>query len=420
MTYTRVIIIGGGFGGLNVAKGLSHAKMDILLIDKKNHHLFQPLLYQVASAALSPADIATPLREIVRHNRNTTVLMGDVVDIDKEKRLVICKNGETYGYDYLVIATGARHSYFGNDQWEPLAPGLKTLTDALGIRERLLLSFEQAERCDSINDAAKYLNFVIIGAGPTGVEMAGSIAEIAHKTMIQNFRRIKPNRARIYLLEAAPRVLPPYPERLSKRAQKDLEKMGVKVMTGKRVTNVTDNGVELEDGFIESLNVIWAAGNQASSLLKKLDTELDRSGRAIVEKDLSISNHPEIFVIGDAAHVLDKKGQPIPATAPGAIQAGRYVSKIIRKGTPKERRSPFKYFDKGNMATIGKCKAVANFKKLQFTGLLAWLGWGFIHIVYLIGFRNRFSVGLNWFFHYFTGIRGARLIQKSIDEKSKK
>lgn len=419
MTYTRLVIIGGGFGGLNVAKTLGNAKMDILLIDKKNHHLFQPLLYQVASAALSPADIAMPLREILRANRNTTVLMGDVVDIDKEKRLVILGNGDTFGYDYLVIATGARHSYFGNDQWEPMAPGLKTLLDALQIRERLLTSFEKAERCDSITEAFKFLNFVIIGAGPTGVEMAGAISEIAHKTMIQNFRRIKPEKARIYLLEAAPRVLPPYPERLSKRAHKDLEKMGVRVMTGKRVTAVTEDGVQLEDGFIESRNVIWAAGNQASPLLRTLDTDLDRSGRAIVENDLSIPGHPEIFVIGDAAHVLDKKGAPIPAVAPGAVQEGRYVAKIIRKGTPKERRTPFKYFDKGSMATIGKCKAVAFFKKFQFTGLIAWVAWGFIHIAYLIGFRNRFSVGLNWFFHYFSGIRGARLIQKSIEENDK-
>ena len=398
MTYTRVIIIGGGFGGLNVAMSLNKAKMEILLLDKKNHHLFQPLLYQVASAALSPADIAIPLREIMRSHKNTTVLMGDVKDIDKEKRLVILGNGETFNYDYLVVATGARHSYFGNDAWEPMAPGLKTLLDALGIRERLLTSFEQAERCDSISQATKYLNFVIIGAGPTGVEMAGAIAEIAYKTMIKNFRRIDPKKARIYLLEAAPRVLPPYPERLSKRAQKDLEKMGVRVKTGKRVTNVTEDGVQLEDGFIESKNVIWAAGNQASPLLKSLDTDLDRSGRVIVEKDLSIPGYPEVFVIGDAAHVKDKKGVPIPAVATGAIQEGRYVAKIIRKGIPKDKRPPFKYFDKGSMATIGKCKAVAFFRKIQFTGLLAWFAWGFVHILYLIGFRNRFSVGLNWFF----------------------
>lgn len=417
MTYIRTIIVGGGFGGLNVANSLRRAKMDVLLIDKKNHHLFQPLLYQVASAALSPADIAIPLRETLRNNANTTVLMGEVVNIDKEKRLVTLGNGECYGYDYLVIATGARHSYFGNDQWENFAPGLKTLDDALCIRERLLISFEKAERCDSITEAAKYLNFVIIGAGPTGVEMAGSIAEIAHKTMIRNFRRIKPQKARIYLLEAASRVLPPYPERLSKRARKDLAKMGVQVLTEKRVVKVTAEGVELEDGSIESRNVIWAAGNQASPLLKQLDVELDRSGRAIVDKDLSLTDHPEIFVIGDAAHVLDKKGAPIPAVAPGAIQMGRYVSKIIRKGVPKEKRTPFKYFDKGSMATIGRCKAVAYFRKIQFSGLLAWLAWGLIHILYLVGFRNRFTVGLNWFFHYFSGIRGARLIRSSIKEE---
>jgi len=416
MTFTRVVIIGGGFGGLKAAKALSSTKMDVLLIDKKNHHLFQPLLYQVASAALSPADIAIPLREILRNQLNTMVLMGEVIDIDKEKRLITLGNGEKYGYDYLIIATGARHSYFGNDAWESLAPGLKTLNDALAIRERLLISFEKAERCNSITEAAKYLNFVIIGAGPTGVEMAGAISEIAHKTMIRNFRRIKPQKARIYLLEAASRVLPPYPERLSKKARKALEKMGVQVLTDKRVINVSSEGVDLEDGAIESRNVIWAAGNQASPLLKHLDVDLDRSGRAMVDKDLSLPNHPEVFVIGDAAHVLDKSGQPIPAIAPGAIQMGRYVARLIRKGTPKERRAPFKFRDKGNMATIGRCRAVAFFRKIQFTGFLAWLAWGFIHILYLIGFRNRFSVGLNWFFHYFSGIRGARLIRASIKE----
>ncbi|MCB1117230.1 MAG: NAD(P)/FAD-dependent oxidoreductase [Chlamydiia bacterium] len=420
MGFTRVIIVGGGFGGLNAAKGLRKAKIDLILLDKKNHHLFQPLLYQVASAALSPADIAIPLREILRDHKNTTVLMGDVIDIDKEKRCITLGNGETMHFDFLVIAAGARHSYFGNDQWEKFAPGLKTVSDALNIRERLLTSFEKAERCDSIKEASKYLNFVIIGAGPTGVEMAGAIAEIAHKTMIRNFRRIKPEKARIYLLEAAPRVLPPYPEKLSKRAYKDLEKMGVSVMTSKRVTNVTDEGVQLEDGFIESKNVIWAAGNQAAPLLRTLDADLDRQGRVIVEKDLSLPGSPEIFIIGDAAHVLSKKGEPIPAVATAAIQEGAYVAHIIKRRIPKPLRPAFKYFDKGSMATIGRAKAVAYFGKIKFAGLLAWCAWGFIHIIYLIGFRNRFSVGLNWFFHYFSGIRGARLIHKSIEEEKDK
>ncbi|MCP5491525.1 MAG: NAD(P)/FAD-dependent oxidoreductase [Chlamydiales bacterium] len=420
MGFTRVIIVGGGFGGLNAAKGLRKAKIDLILFDKKNHHLFQPLLYQVASAALSPADIAIPLREILRDHKNTTVLMGDVIDVDKEKRFITLGNGEIMHFDFLVIAAGARHSYFGNDQWEKFAPGLKTVSDALNIRERLLTSFEKAERCDSIKEASKYLNFVIIGAGPTGVEMAGAIAEIAHKTMIRNFRRIKPEKARIYLLEAAPRVLPPYPEKLSKRAYKDLEKMGVSVMTSKRVTNVTDEGVQLEDGFIESKNVIWAAGNQAAPLLRTLDADLDRQGRVIVEKDLSLPGSPEIFVIGDAAHVLSKKGEPIPAVATAAIQEGAYVAHIIKRRIPKPLRPAFKYFDKGSMATIGRAKAVAYFGKIKFAGLLAWCAWGFIHIIYLIGFRNRFSVGLNWFFHYFSGIRGARLIHKSIEEEKDK
>ena len=416
MKTLKVVIVGGGFGGLNVAKALHKANLDILLIDKKNHHLFQPLLYQVASAALSPADIAIPLREIVRKHKNTTVLMGDVSKIDKKKKQITLTDGHTYKFDYLVLAPGARHSYFGNDNWEDFAPGLKTLDDALSIRERLLISFEQAERCATLKESAKYLNFVIIGAGPTGVEMAGSIAEIAHKTMIRNFRHIQPEKARIYLLEAAPRVLPPYPKSLSKRARKDLKKMGVIVKCGKRVIDVTEDGVELEDGFIASKNVIWAAGNQASPLLKTLKTDLDRQGRVIVEKDLSVPGSPDIFVIGDAAHVLDKKGNPLPATAPAAIQQGCYLAKILKKRTPKDKRKAFTFFDKGSMATIGKAKAVAYFGKIKFAGLLAWLAWGFIHILYLIGFKNRFSVGLNWFFHYFTGLRGARLIRKTIDE----
>lgn len=415
MNYTKVIIIGGGFAGLRAAKKLKNAKMEVLLLDKKNHHLFQPLLYQVASAALSPADIAYPLREILKDQKNTTVLMGDVVEINKSQKFVTLSNGLKYNYDYLVVATGARHSYFGNSQWEEHAPGLKTLVDALSIRERVLLSFEKAERLDSLAEAEKYLNFVIIGGGPTGVEMAGAIAEIAHQTMFKNFRRIKPEKSKIYLIEAAPRILPPYPESLSEKAKKDLESMGVKVMINTMVTNITHEGVEIKNGFIPARNIIWAAGNQASALLKTLDIPLDRQGRVIVDKDLSIPDHPEIFVIGDAACALDKKGKPIPAVATTAIQQGAYVGKILKKETPKSKRKPFKYFDKGSMATIGKLKAVACLGKLKFSGFLAWLAWGFVHIAYLIGFRTRYAVMLEWYFHYLTGMRGARLIHKTID-----
>ncbi|MCB1106921.1 MAG: NAD(P)/FAD-dependent oxidoreductase [Chlamydiia bacterium] len=417
MIYTRVVVIGGGFGGLNCVKTLKKANLDILLIDKKNHHLFQPLLYQVATAALSPADIATPLREIFSSQTNTTVIMGTVDQIDKKNRTITLANGDHIPYDYLVIATGARHSYFGNDQWEPLAPGLKTVTDALKIRERVLISFEKAERMDSIHEAEKFLNFVIIGGGPTGVEMAGSIAEIAHKTMFKNFRRINPEKSKIYLVEGAPRVLPPFPEKLSERARKDLEKMGVRVLTEKMVTNITEEGVQVGEDFIEARNIIWAAGNVASPLLKTLDTPLDRQGRATVESDLSIPNHPEIFVIGDAACTIGKGGKPLPAVATTAIQQGRYVGKIIRRQIPKEKRRPFKYFDKGGLATIGKCKAVGFFRKIHLKGLIAWIAWGFIHIFYLVSYRSQFAVMLDWVFHYMTGLRGARLIHKTIDDE---
>lgn len=417
MIYTRVVIIGGGFGGLNCAQALSKANLDILLIDKKNHHLFQPLLYQVASAALSPADIATPLREIFANQKNTTVIMGTVESIDKKNRELILVNGDHIPYDYLVVATGARHSYFGNDQWEPLAPGLKTITDALKIRERILISFEKAERMDSIHEAEMYLNFVIIGAGPTGVEMAGSIAEIAHKTMFKNFRRINTEKSKIYLVEGAPRVLPPFPEKLSARAQRDLEKMGVRVITGEMVTNITEEGAQVGEDFIAARNVIWAAGNQASPLLKTLDVPLDRQGRAMVEADLSVPEHPEIFVIGDAACTIGKDGKPLPAIAPTAIQQGRYVGKIIRRQVRKEKRRPFKYFDKGGIATIGKNKAVGYFRGMHFKGVFAWLIWGFIHIFYLVSYRSQFAVMLDWVFHYMTGLRGARLIHKNIDDE---
>lgn len=410
----KIIIIGGGFAGLNVARKIKSKNCEVLLLDKKNHHLFQPLLYQVASAALSPADIAFPLREIFKHRKNTTVLMGEVSKIDKTNKTVSI-NDETFSYDYLVIATGAKHSYFGKNEWEKNAPGLKTLTDALNIREKILLSFERAERTEDREKAGQYMSFVIIGAGPTGVEMAGAIAEIAHSTLLKNFRKIDPDQTKVYLIEAAPRVLPPYSPSSSERAKKDLEKMGVEVLLNTKVIDITEDGVKTETSFIPSKNVIWAAGNQASSLLKELDVPLDRQGRVIVEKDLSIPNHSEIFVIGDAACFMEKE-KPLPAVATAAIQQGAYLGKILNKDIPKEQRKPFKYFDKGNLATIGKGKAVAEVKGLRFSGFFAWVIWAFIHVFYLVGFRNRYSVLLQWYFHYFTGMRGARLIHRNIDK----
>lgn len=415
MAYAKVVIVGGGLGGLNVAKQLKKSKLDVLLIDKTNHHLFQPLLYQVASAALSPGEIAIPIREILRKQVNTSVVMGDVVQIDKTTRTIIMGNGEKIHYDYLVLAVGARHSYFGNDAWEPFAPGLKTVKDALTIREDILISFEKAERIDSISEAAKYLNFVIIGGGPTGVEMAGAIAEIAHKTMFKNFRRIKPEKSKIYLIEATSHILPMYPPKLGAKAQSYLEHMGVRVITGKRVTNITEDGVQVEETFYPCRNIIWAAGNQASPLLKTLDVPLDRQGRVIVQPDLSIPGNPEIFVIGDAAHTPGEDGKPLPGVGPVAIQQGNYVGKLLKsKIVPTERR-PFKYWDKGSMATVGKGKAIALVGKMQLTGFLAWFVWCFIHIAYLIGFRNRITVMIEWILFYLTGQRGARLIYSSVE-----
>ena len=417
MAHTKVVIIGGGFGGLNAAKSLKGAKLDVLLIDKTNHHLFQPLLYEVATAALSPGDIATPLREILRHQENAAVIMGEVVKVDKTNKQITIANGDVYGYDILIIAIGARHSYFGRDDWEQYAPGLKTVNDALKIREQVLISFEKAERFDNISEAAKYLNFVVIGGGPTGVEMAGAIAEIANKTMFKNFRRIKPEESNIYLIEALPQILPMYPDKLAQSATKILEHMGVKVVTGKKVTEIHEGGVQIEGMFIESMNVIWAAGNQVSPMLKTLDVPLDRAGRVVVSPDLSIPGHPEIFVIGDAANLVGKEGKPLPGVAPVAMQEGRYVAKIIKKGIPKEQREPFVYFDKGSMATIGKAKAIAMFRKLQFSGFFAWLMWAFVHIMFLIGFRNRLGVMLEWGAMMITGERGVRLITRPIDKE---
>lgn len=417
MTQTKIVIVGGGFGGISAAKALAKGPFDIWLIDKKNHHLFQPLLYEVATAALSAEDIATPIREILREEKNITVIMGEIFSIDKEKKELIFKNGGKFSYDILILAPGSKHSYFGNDKWEAHAPGIKTLVDALQIREKILMSFEKAERCDVISQAEKYLNFAIIGAGPTGVEIAGAIAEIAYKTMLKNFRRIKTSKSKIYLIEGTNQVLPLYPEKLGKKAKIYLEKFGVKVLLGKRVTNINENGVEIEGKFIESTNVIWAAGNQASPLLKTLNVPLNRAGRVIVKSDLTIEGYPDIFVIGDAAHATNKKGIAFPALAPVAVQQGRYIAKMLRSKLPQDKRPPFKYFDKGSMATIGKKRAVGIFKKIQFSGFIAWFAWAFIHIMYLVNFRNRILVFVQWVFSYFTGQKGARLINRSLEEE---
>lgn len=422
MNRKKLIIIGGGFAGINVCLSLKKADIDIILIDKKNHHLFQPLLYQAATATLSPRDISIPLREVTANQSNTTVIMGEVVNINKETRCVYLGNGDCFQYDYLIIAIGAKHSYFGNDHWEPLAPGIKTLKDALTIREHILTSFEKAERLDSIAESYKYLTFVIVGGGPTGVEFAGTIAELIRKTMRKNFRRIRTEKARVFLIEGSDRVLPPFHPKLSARTKKDLEKLGVNVLTNRIVTNITEDGVEVGDTFIEAKNVIWAAGNRVPPLIDTLGGEQDRAGRIIVEKDLTLPGHPEIFILGDAAHYKTEKGKILPGVATVAIQEGRFVGKLLKKefkkgGDPKHRKAAFKYFDKGNLATIGSFKAVGSLGRFRFTGIIAWFVWAVVHVAYLVGFRNRLSVMLEWVIHHMTGARSSRIIHETIDEK---
>jgi NADH dehydrogenase len=411
---TKVIIIGAGFGGINAAKGLYHKEIELLVIDKTNHHLFQPLLYQVAGAMLSPGDIAAPVREILRKQQNTTCIMADVIGIDKEKREVTTSDGKAYPFDYLIVATGARHSYFGHPEWEAFAPGLKDLEDAVKIREKILLAFEEAEKCEDPIQVKEYLRFVIIGGGPTGVEMAGSIAEIAHRALFKNFRHIQPEHSEVILLEGADRLLTQYPPFLSEIAKKDLEKLGVVVRTKALVTNITQEGVYLGQELIRTQNIVWGAGNQASPLLKTLQSEQDRAGRVLVEPDLSLPGFPNIFVIGDAAALKDEEGNLLPGIAPVAIQMGRYVAKVIGDKISNGSRKPFHYWDKGSLATIGRSKAVGKVGGREVWGFFAWFLWGVVHIFYLISFRNRFFVMLDWIFSYISGERQVRLIKKPL------
>lgn len=415
MSKQRVVIVGGGFGGLNAAVHLAKSNFDVVVVDKTNHHLFQPLLYQVASAALAASDIAYNLREVLYRYSNTSVIMAEVQSVDTSAKAIKFLDGETLSYDYLILAVGTRQSYFGHPEWETHAPGLKSIKDATSIRDQILLAFEMAERSDDLEERKKLLSFVIVGGGPTGVEMAGAIAEIARKSMFKNFRRIHPENSKIYLIEGQPEIMSAFPSHLRAVAKRDLEQMGVIVYNDAFVTDITTQGVHIGDMFIPTVNVIWAAGNEAPALLKTLKTPLDKQGRVIVQQDLSIPNHPEVFVIGDAAAAKDKEGKPIPGVAPAAIQEGKYVAEIIKEGKGADQRVPFAYFDKGMMATIGKAKAIVAFGKMQLSGFFAWLCWGLIHIMYLIGFRNRLLVMMQWFFCYCTGKRNVRLIDKSID-----
>ena len=407
---SKVVIVGGGFGGLAAARALEKAEVDVVLIDRANHHLFQPLLYQVATAALSPGDIAWPLRTLFRSQRNVRVVLGEVQRIDRAGRQVELMEGAPIPYDRLVLAPGARHSYFSHPEWEADAPGLKTLPDALELRERMLMAFERAERLNGTQDVHQYLTFVIVGGGPTGVELAGALAEIGKKAMAPDFRVLHEEEFRIVLVEGSGRILEAFSPNLSRKAQSALEALGVRVMLNSRVEEVTSQGVLAGTEFICSANILWAAGNVTSPIVKSLDAPLDVAGRVLVRQDLSLSGDPWIFVIGDAAHCLTREGRPLPGLAPVAMQEGRYVAGIIGGHVPEEQRPPFKYRDRGIIATIGRAKAVAQFGPFALSGLVAWLAWCVIHIFFLIGFRNRFRVMFEWIWYYLTFKPGARLI----------
>lgn len=420
MSKYKVVVIGGGFAGLNVVKTLKKSDVDILLIDKTNHHLFQPLLYQVATSALSSTDIATTLRDVFKNQRNADVLLAEVSHIDKHNKRVIAANGETFSYDYLVLAPGSKHSYFNNPEWEQFAQGLKSLNDANQIRDKIMMSFEKAERATDSLQSKKLMTFVVIGGGPTGVEMAGAIAELAHQSLKGSFKKIDPLESSIYLIEGADQILPIYPTDLALKAKGYLEKMGVQVLLNTFVTNITDKGVWIGNQLIETSNIIWAAGNEASPILKSLDVPLDKFKRVIVESDLSIPGFPEIFVIGDAACSIGVDEKPLPGFAPVAIQQGQYVGKVIKNQTPKKDRKPFVYFDKGLMATIGSGKAIAVSGKIKLSGFIAWLAWSMIHIIYLITFTNRFFVSLKWFCLYLMHKRKSKIIVKPVSESTEK
>ena len=413
----RVVIVGAGFGGLAAARALRNAPVAVTVVDRRNHHLFQPLLYQVATAALNPADIAAPIRNVLRRQRNAEVILGDVAAIDLPARTVRLAEGDPLPFDFLVLATGATHSYFGHDAWAPLAPGLKSIEDALEIRRRILTAFERAERERDPEQQRALLTFVLVGGGPTGVELAGAISEIARSTLTHDFRHIHPESARVFLLEAAPRVLPGYVESLSAAARRQLERLGVAVRTGSPVTAIDAEGVTLGDGVrIASRTVLWGAGVAASPLARTLGAPLDRAGRVRVEADLSVPGHPEAFVVGDLAAVLRENGRPVPGLAPAALQEGRHAARNIRRALAGEPALPFHYVDKGELATIGRAAAVADVRGIRFSGLVAWFTWLFVHIFFLIGFRNRVAVILQWAWSYLTFKRGARLITDTAEQ----
>lgn len=407
----RVVIVGGGFAGLYLAKGLRGAPVRVTLIDRRNHHLFQPMLYQVATAALNPSDIASPIRSILRRQLNVEVILADAVRIDVAARQVHLADGGVVSYDFCAVATGARHSYFGHAEWEPLAPGLKSVEDALEIRRRIFLAFERAEREPDLQRRQQLLSFVVIGGGPTGVEVAGALAEIRRFALARDFRHIDPREATVTLLEGGPRILAAYPPALSHRAKTDLRALGVDVRENTFVTAVRADGVEAGGWRIPTTTVVWAAGNEASPLLRTLDTALDAQGRVLVESDCGLPGHPEVLVLGDAAAFKNQRsGGLVPAVCPAAIQMGQYAARAIRDSVAGKPRRPFHYWNKGELAVIGRGDAVANLPGIHFGGFLAWLIWIFLHIAYLIGFRNRVLVLVQWAWSYLTYARGARLI----------
>jgi NADH dehydrogenase len=425
----RVVIVGGGFGGLNAAKSLRDAPVDIALFDRNNYHLFQPLLYQVASAVLSPAEIAEPIRKILSKQRNCRVYLNQIHGVDLRRQVVQHEGGEA-GYDYLILATGATHSYFGHDEWERHAPGLKTVDDALEIRRRVLLAFEEAEQEADPQVRRAKLTFVVVGGGPTGVELAGALKEIAARTIPSDFRNIDTTTARVILLEGAPRVLQSMPEDLSERARLDLERLGVEVRTGTMVTGVTADGVRLGEEFLPAANVLWAAGVQASPLARSLGVELDRRGRVPVGPDLAVPGHPEVFVVGDLAHAEDPRfPDGLPGVAQVAIQGGRYVARTISREVRAQSmpgdgslpaRPPFRYRDRGNMATIGKNHAVADIGGRHVAGWFAWVLWSVVHVAFLVSFRAKMAVMWNWFWNFLANNKGARLITGSPPLKIKR
>jgi NADH dehydrogenase len=408
----RVVIVGGGFAGLLAAKGLRRAPVDVTVVDRTNHHLFQPLLYQVATAALSPADIASPIRKVLRRQRNTEVLLGEVTRVDAAGRRVLLADGAALAWDYLVLAPGNGHTYFDHPEWESAAPGLKRMEDALEIRRRILLAFERAERATTPDQRHRHLAFVVVGGGPTGVEVAGALAEIRRYALTRDFRHIDPRDATVMLLEGGPRILPTYPEALSQRVKEKLRRLGVDVRIETMVTAIEPGVVHAAGWRIPTDTVIWAAGNRASPLLETLGVELDRWGRAPVGPDCSVAGHPDVFVLGDAAVFLHDPRFPggLPGIAPVAMQQGRYVARLIRDELAGRGRRPFRYADKGQLAVIGRGSAAADVGPFRSVGLLAWLAWIFIHIFYLIGFANRVLVLIQWAYHYVTLERGARLI----------